>query len=134
MRILISLGHWKWKCVDYVENMLVLKILTYEHFCWNSWNDCRPFSVLDYSFTFDEYNVDMKLIHISTIALSCIVEVEKSRRSSEIFAKNQNFPTSFNCPACGIVCERVNWKSGTNYFYFRCRNCHLERSIREGFK
>ena len=43
--------------------------------------------------------------------------------------KNQIFPTSFNCPACDIVFEWVNWKSGTNYFYFRCPNCHLERRI-----
>ena len=31
---------------------------------------------------------------------------------------NWIFPTSFNCPACGIVFERVNWKSGTNYRVF----------------
>ena len=25
--------------------------------------------------------------------------------------KNRIFPTSFNCPACDIGCERVNWKT-----------------------
>ena len=45
--------------------------------------------------------------------------------------KNRIFITSFNCLACDIVCERVNWKSGTNYFYFRCPNYLLERSIRQ---
>ena len=48
------------KCVDYVENTYVLKILTCEHFCWIIRNDSRPFSVLNIvthsicSF-FDEY-------------------------------------------------------------------------------
>ena len=34
------------KCVDYVENTYVLKILTCELFCWIIRNDSRPFSVL----------------------------------------------------------------------------------------
>ena len=49
--------------------------------------------------------------------------------TSSYLQKNRIFPTSFKCPACVIVCERVSWKSGTNYFYFRCPNCHLERRI-----
>ena len=45
--------------------------------------------------------------------------------------KNRIFITSFNCLVCDIVCERVNWKRGTKYFYFRCPNYLLERSIRQ---
>ena len=45
--------------------------------------------------------------------------------------KNWIFITSFNCLVCDIVWERVNWISGTNYFYFRCPNYLLERSIRQ---
>ena len=104
-------------------------------------------------------NVDMKLIHKSTIALSYIVwyrlqnvifilrvgcdmnfrenaiSLADKLRSPEdqvnYLQKNRIFITSFNCLVCDIVCERVNWKSGTNYFYFRCPNYLLERSIRQ---
>ena len=74
-------------------------------------------------------NVVMKFSHISTIALSyviqnfiCILRVgrdmnfrenaislaDKLRSSEdqvEYLQKNLIFPTSFNCPACGIVFE-----------------------------
>ena len=104
-------------------------------------------------------NVDVKSRHISIIALSyviwywiqnfiCILRVGSDLnfrenaislayklRSPEdqvnYLQKYRIFITSFNCLACDIVCERVNWKSGTNYFYFRCPNYLLERSIRQ---
>ena len=97
--------------------------------------------------------MDMKLSHISTIASSyvvwcrfqnviCILRVgcDMNFRENVIsladklrspvdqvnyLQKNQIFPTSFNCPACDIVFERVNWKRGINFFYFRCPNYHL---------
>ena len=74
-------------------------------------------------------NVDMKLSHTSTIALSYVVKnviyilrvgcdmnfrenaislADKSRSSEdqvEYLQKNLIFPTSFNCPACDIVFE-----------------------------
>ena len=82
----------------------------------------------------------MKSRHLSTITLSnlvqyclqnviCILRVgcEMNFRENAIsladklrspedqvnyLQKNQIFPTSFNCPACDIVFEQVNWKRG----------------------
>ena len=56
----------------------VLKILTCEHFCWIIQNDSRPFSVLYIVTHFKcsllmNINVDMKLSHISSSALSYVV-------------------------------------------------------------
>ena len=136
----------KWpKCVDYVENTCMLKILTCEHFCWIIQNDSRPFSVLYIVTHFKcsllmNINVDMKLSHISFNALSYVVwyhlqnficmlkfgcecgmnfhenaislvadNLRAPEDQVEYLQKNRIFPTSFNCPACDIGCERVQW-------------------------
>lgn len=65
-------------------------------------------------------------------AISLADKLRSPEDQVEYLQKNRISPISFNCPACDIVCERVKRKSGTNYFYFRCPNCHLERSIRTG--
>ena len=63
-------------------------------------------------------------------AISLVADnLRGSEDQVEYFQKNRIFPNSFNCSACDICCARVNWKSGTNFFYFWCPNCHLERRI-----
>ena len=64
-------------------------------------------------------------------AISLADKLRSPEDQVTICKKYQISITSFNCLACDIVCERVNWKSGTNYFYFRCPNYLLERSIRQ---
>ena len=49
------------------------------------------------------------------IAISLADKLRSPEDQVEYLQKNRIFPTSFNCPACDIGCERVNWKSGTNF-------------------
>ena len=67
---------------------------------------------------------------LSVNAISLAYKLKSSEDQVHFLQQNGILPTSHTCSTCGVTCDKVTCRKGTNYFYFRCPGCKVETSIR----